>query len=776
MVKLLVFVLVGSTLGLVLANLHVSTVAQDRWRSGNQSQTFLDRNGQTMRSLLNEDSERMRGITLNEVPSHLITAVLVSEDRRFYEHFGIDLTSFARVLRNFALLKNSNGVSTINMQLSRILFPELRSWPLKPLQFFYAIALDIQFSKDELLIRYLNEIPYGRQVTGVAEACLYFFKTECHSISLSQAAVLSVIPKNPSRMIKDSSKLFTAKNYILKKMSKETSIEGPLLNSSLREGVELAKVRPTSESYHFTEFLRRSFPNALKSRRIKTTLDLNLQRSLQAMLKNHIHNSPSLGDAGSILVLDNPTGEVLAYVGGPDFYHSKFGKFDFVQSLRSPGSTLKPFVYALALQNGKSLSSLLLDMPSPFTSSKGVHIPTNYGGDFSGPIQLRYALGNSRNLPVLKLTQEIGEGQVLSTLRMLGFRELSQDSEHYGVGISLGNGEVSLFSLANAYRALANGGKVTSLKFLENQIPEKSQRVFSEPVAYQISDVLMDPEARAIEFGSSNWLEFDIPLSVKTGTSSAFRDHWIVGYNKKFTVAIWKGNADSSPISKRVSSISGAGRLFHEIVERVIQDYPAQAIPEPEGLVTRSVCTLSGDLAGPNCAFRRWELYSDVQGPESKSVHTCQFHKTLEVKNCDRQTRKLNYIDFPEELKEWGQKQGYRTLEVALKSDCKWSEDRAQFFLANQSLQEKTDVRIVEPADGTILGFDPSIPKSHQKLRIQLSSFEASKGFHLKVGDTKLQDQDADGSFLWPVQRGKFELQMVRGEDPVGEIVRIEVR
>ena len=324
------------------------------------------------------------------------------------------------------------------------------------------------------------------------------------------------------------------------------------------------------------------------------------------------------------VVLDNASGGILAWVGSPDFFEPVNGQVDMVVSPRQPGSALKPFLYGLAFDRGYSPATILPDIATVYQTSTGPYAPRNYDRRFHGPVRAREALGSSFNLPAVELASRLGTAELLATLARAGFASLDRDAEHYGLGLALGNGDVTLLELANGYRALANGGMWSPVRWLNGEGPGiEPRRVMSAGAAALVIDILADPVARIPGFGPVTPLEFPFRTAAKTGTSRHFTDNWAIAVTGGFTVAVWVGNFDGRPM-EGVSGVAGAGPLLHRATLLAARRYPPGMLPSPERVGARpvTICRLSGLRAGARCpASTEWLL------PVSAELHVCDWHR-----------------------------------------------------------------------------------------------------------------------------------------------------
>jgi penicillin-binding protein 1C len=404
-------------------------------------------------------------------------------------------------------------------------------------------------------------------------------------------------------------------------------------------GTEGLLIRPAAESFrapHFCDWILGQVPPEDRKELsvIRTTLDFELQRKVETLLKNGLTDLAVRGISnGAAVVLDNVTGEVLSLVGSRDFFDEVHdGQVNGALALRQPGSTLKAFTYGLALENGLTAAALIDDSPAQVNLVEGNYRPQNADRRYHGLISLRAALACSYNIPAVAVLQAIGPDLLYRRLHSLGFHRLDQDPGFYGLGLTLGNGEVSLLELTRAYSTLARQGlyrhersilRLLGKDGLERPVPArpKAERVFSPQVSYIITHILADPDARRPSFGYHNPLAFPFAVAAKTGTSKDFRDNWTVGYSRRYTVGVWVGNFRGEPMHN-VSGISGCGPLFRDIM-LLVQDKGAGAeFPEPDGLVTADVCPISGQRPTQACPAVTTEIF--IEGTEPRD--RCAYH------------------------------------------------------------------------------------------------------------------------------------------------------
>jgi penicillin-binding protein 1C len=566
--------------------------------------TFTDRTGIPLGTVLASDSTHAVAVPLDRVSPDFLRAIVAAEDARFARHGAIDLAALARALRDFAVFGQvRSGGSTIEMQLARLLHPAPSSFGGKLLQIARAQRIAIRSSKPAILEAYVNRVPMGGNLYGVEAASRTYFGEAASDLDLAQASLLAAIPNDPARLAPgaDWTALRTRQRYVLARMVELHEISRSRAD---RAYAETLRVRihdnGIGDAAHALFLL---YPHAGGSGRVRTTIDRALQRFVQAQTRDVIAalQAYHVADAAA-LVVDNHTGAVLAYVGSPDYFSDEaLGRNDGVAALRQPGSSLKPFMYELALERRTILSTTILpDVPAAYAIAGGkLYQPADYSGRFSGPVRVRYALANSLNLPAVHVLSDLGVGDFLQRLHELGFAHLDRSAAYYGLGLTLGGGEVSLWELVGAYSTLARNGAVLPLHLLAGDRPVAT-RVGDARAWALVTDMLADPHARAKSFGVHSVLEMPFPAAVKTGTSSDFRDTWTVGYTRDYTIGAWVGNFDGSPM-RGVSGVTGAGPLWNRIMLHLHERDEPPAFDPPPGSVRAAICATTGHAPRPGC-------------------------------------------------------------------------------------------------------------------------------------------------------------------------------
>lgn len=591
---------------------------------------LVDRAGAPLRTTRTADGSLTQWLSLEAIDPEVLVAFVAAEDRRFYEHAGVDPRALGRALiADLRARRIVSGASTISMQLARLLRPLPRSIPGKVAQGLWALRLDAHLSKQRILEQYLNRVPLGQGAIGVEAASALYFGASARDLSTGQAALLAAVAGAPSRdnPLVNAKRAIARRHRVLQRMQRSGSLTAAEAESAALEPPLIASADRAFRAPHYTAALlgRLARDGRSPTGRLYTPLDLPLQESLEAEARHTVDMMRTSGVRhAAIVVLDNATGGILAWVGSPDFYEPVSGQVDMVISPRQPGSALKPFLYGLAFDRGYTPASILPDIATVYQTSTGPYAPRNYDRRFHGPVRAREALGSSFNLPAVELASRLGTAELMATLARAGFASLDRDAEHYGLGLALGNGDVTLLELANGYRAIANGGVFRPVRWLVDEGPgAESQRVMSPGAAALVTDILADPVARIPGFGPVTPLEFPFPAAAKTGTSRHFTDNWAVAMTGGFTVAVWVGNFDGRPM-EGVSGITGAGPLLHRATLLAARRHPPGVLPTPERAGARpvTICRLSGLRAGAHCPSST-EWFLAVTG----TPHQCDWHR-----------------------------------------------------------------------------------------------------------------------------------------------------
>jgi penicillin-binding protein 1C len=691
------------------------------WMSPQSLVSFriLDRNNRVLREVLSDQSGSCRWLSREKIPAEVVAAAVAAEDRFFYFHPGVNVLSLLRASwQNITEGHIVSGGSTITQQLARNIHPGPRTVISKIRETWTALRLEKNWTKDQILTLYLNRIYYGNQAYGIEAASQTYFGKSCGDLTLAEAAFLAALPRSPARFhpaLHDPWILSTQKKILNKVFSCQLTSESAY-KRALRQKLKLEPVHSQFVAPHFCDFVLSHCSEEDKSsgRDIQTTLNLELQNHIQHLVKEHITSLSQRNiTQGAVVVIDNFNGEIISMIGSRDFFDNRHeGQVNGAVSLRQPGSTLKPFTYGLALQQGMSAADVLIDGPIQYSTPSGPYQPVNYDHKFHGPVRIRQALACSYNIPAVQLTERLGTERLYIKLKQAGFTTFVRPSSYYGVGLTLGNGEVTLLELTQAYSALSRGGVFQSASWRREEsenrasiIPET--RVFSPEVSYILTHILSDPDARIPAFGYRSPLRLPFPCAVKTGTSKDFRDNWAVGFTPSYTVGVWAGNFNGKPMHT-VSGVTGCGQLFRDIMLLLHRKNPPLEFTAPKNLIRRRICSESGLLVSSDCPGAIEEIF--IPGTEPKDM--CGRH--------DSSSLTPVYSLHPES-------------------------DR---------------IRIIQPSHGNIYQIDPVLKSEYQTIPLRAAVPAGVKitGFEWLADGMTLHSAPHDFIFRWPLSPGRHTI------------------
>ena len=599
----------------------------------------LDRDGRLLREVQVGSAAVHNPVQLSELSPWVVPALVAAEDARFFSHPGVDPLAVSRALGQWLWERRLvSGASTLTQQLARTLEARPRTVRGKLREMTLALRIEASLSKEQILEQYLSRVEFGPNLIGVEAASRHYFRKPARALDLSEAAALMGLPRGPSLYDpRRRPQLFERRRLrVLARMERLGLITPAELTRAELTPMKLAEplVARGAEHVSFALALRHG-GGVERARALRTTLAGDLQREAESIARAAVSELERHdGSALSLLVLDNASGDVLAYVGSPGYFDSeRSGANDGVTARRQPGSALKPFLYAAAMRDlGYGAATLLPDLPRAFTTASGSFNPRNYDQRFRGPVLLRQALGSSLNLPALEVSSRLGPERLLRTLHDFGFASLDRDAEHYGVGLALGDGEVTLLEVTRAYAALARGGELTPARLLLEQAePGASRRVLEPELAALITDILADDAARAAGFGRDSVLALPFPVAAKTGTSKGFRDNWAVGYTREVTVGVWVGNFDGSPL-RDASGVTVAGPVFRRLMLAAMRGRSPVPLYDESLLGSTEVCALSGQAPGDACPHRRREKVARGGLPAER----CDLHVRVQCAGGER--------------------------------------------------------------------------------------------------------------------------------------------
>lgn len=558
--------------------------------------TLLDRHGEVLQRLRLDTQKRMlEWVPLQDISPTLQQAILVAEDKRFYRHHGIDLLAAGSAFIDNLHRSRARGASTISMQLAKLLMTQEKvarhGWLTKLAHIRLALALERHWSKAQILEAYLNRVTFRGELVGIDAAARGLLAKGPSGLDQIDAAMLASLVRSPGTSRNTLARRTCVTLQAMWTQDAHAAIKKQCQLATIRVALLPARPFPLIGRDDAPHLARQLLRHA--GEHLHTTVDASLQRFAHHTLRTHLAQLTAQHvDDGAVIVLDNRSGDVLAYVGSSGDL-SGATEVDGVAALRQPGSTLKPFLYALALDQGwLNASSVLDDSPLALTTPSGLYIPQDYDRTFRGAVSVRTALGASLNVPAVRTLTLVGVDPFLATLRKSGLSSLTRDADHYGFGLALGAGDTTLLQLTNAYRLLANGGQWQAVNM---QMAEKhplqrgaNSRVFSPQASFIISDMLSDAAARTMTFGLSSPLSTRTWAAVKTGTSKGMRDNWAIGYTDHYTVGVWVGNFSGDPMWD-VSGITGAAPVWRDLIEYLHQSTASHPPAAPDGVVRQSV-------------------------------------------------------------------------------------------------------------------------------------------------------------------------------------------
>jgi len=749
------------------------------------STLVVDRHGEPLYEARSAAGLRGSVIEAGEVPLALARATEAAEDRRFRWHPGIDPIAIARAaISNVRAGRIVEGGSTLTQQVAELLLRGKtnggrRGWRAKIREAIVAVRLEHRLTKNEILALYLNVAPYGNQIQGARRASTAYFGRNVASLTVAEAAFLAALPQQPSRFNpwQTPDRAVNRQRRILTTMADRGWISAEELSAARDERLHLDRSRSAVIAPHFVERVIKSLDSG-RPRRVETTLDAGLQRAVAGIIAAERdslrrHHAENVATA----VLDNRTGEWLAWEGSGDYFNADHGgTIDGVVTPRQPGSALKPFTYAAAFERGMHPGQVLADVPSQFpTAEPGIlYSPRNYDGQFRGPLLARTALAGSENVPAVALASEIGVPSVARLLRRVGLTTLGNNAAHYGLGLTLGNSEVRLDELIAAYASIARGGEYLTPRMVRSvdghvTAAGSTDRVLTPRSAFWITDILADSNARAYIFGQGGSLDFPFPVAAKTGTSQSYFDNWVIGYTRDITVGVWVGNFDRTPL-RGSSGVTGAGPIFHAVMLAAVE-HSAGALPigqsvslaaPPPDVHRAELCATSGMAAGDACPTRVSEWV-----PTGASNDRCTWHHATD--------RGLITV-WPEQYREWARSAGLlptgpEPLAMLAAAPAEAIERTALSDARPLGRQDHSRLTITRPLGGALFLLDPSLRPEFQAL-----TFSARGGdgpLEWFVNGTSIAVVDQERGVRWPLARGRHRITVTdrRGETAETTIV-----
>lgn len=711
---------------------------------------LLDRHGARLREVPSSRNGVARWVPLEDMPPTLIEATLLAEDRRFWWHPGVDPLALARsALINLKAGRVLTGGSTLTQQLVRNLLPER---PGKAMEALYALRLELRSTKRDLLEAWLNRIPYGRGAYGVGAAAEAWFGKPVGALSPAEAATLAILVRAPESLT------FEEIEPLRQDLLRQMSLDPEALRVALAEQVVEAPFTERFAAPHFCDYVLSQLPSGVEE--VRTSLDLPLQEAAEDLLRAHLRrlNGQAVGN-GAVVVLDVATGGILAMVGSRDYFDSDAGQVNAVLARRQPGSTLKPFLYELGLERGLTAATVLPDLDFHPDGSTDGYFPQNYDWTSHGPVRLRTALACSYNQAAVRTLQELGPPAFLQRLQDLGFASLDREPSHYGLGLTLGDGEVTLLELANAYRALARGG-VAGPAQVVTRATAPGVPVLDPAASFVVTDILADPEARSPAFGRHGPLALPFPCASKTGTSKGYRDNWTLGYTPRYVVGVWVGNFGGGAMID-VSGVTGAGPLFRDLMLHLHPPaLPVRDFPRPAGLVRAAVCPSSGQRPGPDCPGGMREWFREGTSP----AEACDVHRRVNGRV---------YEVHPPLYRSWMADVG-----LPLPAGGGWvtrpaADPSPRAEEPEPRAPQPQRLAVAFPEDGATFRLDPILRREYQTLRLRAVVPDGVEQVEWLVDGRSLGRCPSPHTRDWPLTPGRHTITLRTGTEEAS--VRIEV-
>ncbi|HEU5047173.1 MAG TPA: transglycosylase domain-containing protein [Rickettsiales bacterium] len=658
----------------------------------------VDRSGAPLavsyRNALNDSSI----LPLYSVPSLLQQAFIAAEDKRFFSHHGVDwLARLAAVRQDIKALHGVRGASTITEQVVRILHPRPRTLWSRWVEGFEAMSLERHAAKAQILEFYLNQVPYAANRRGIVQAARYYFNREVATLTPKEMLALAVLPRAPSAY-----DLYAHPGKITPALLRLATAMHLPEEETASGAFALGKPALPVSADHFVSYIRQNV--AASPGKLTTTLDAHIQQQaqqtldalLRGMKRKQAHNAAAM-------IVDHETGEILAWVTAGDSQQA----IDAVLTPRQPGSSMKPLLYALALDSGWTAATIIPDEPITQEINDGMHRFRNYSHTYYGKVTLREALGNSLNIPAIHTIDHVGVARYLATLHRLGMESLTQPADFYDEGLALGDGEVTLFEMMQAYAALAHRGVFRPLTaLLDSPYARPNERIYSEEAASLIGNILSDPWAKRLEFGTGSMLNLPVQTAAKTGTSTDYHDAWAMGYNSHYVVGIWMGNLDGKPMDG-VTGSSGPAIALRSIFAALTERIPTAPLYLSPRLVKHDICTQAHD--GSRGCFMHSEYF--IAGTEPTA--------------------------------------------------------------AAPIVSTAPHPALVRPVDGLYLAYDPRVPANKQAFEFVAQGISPGQQAGWKLNGKTVAVTD-NGHYLWPLQRGDYQLVLEVAESGGGQMQPVD--
>ncbi|NMB39574.1 MAG: penicillin-binding protein 1C [Firmicutes bacterium] len=724
------------------------------------SKLVLDEHGQILRVFLNKEEQWILPDDGRDIPFRLRTAVIQYEDKRFEKHWGIDPFALGRaVYQNIVSRSRISGASTITMQVARLMQPKPRTIRNKLIEMVQAVAFEFKYTKDEILKLYLLHAPYGSNIIGYRTASLRYFGKEPENLSWAEAAVLAVLPNNPANInpMQNQDKLKEKRDGLLKNLFESGLIDHTAYTLAAAEPIPQGQYSFTLSAPHLAEKLARNCPDSI----IKTTIDKTVQDKVTSLVKEYVNSLGHKGvKNGAVLVTDTATGHVKAYAASQDYLdNSNLGKIDGIQMSRSAGSTLKPFLYALAMDQGLIIpESVIPDIPASY----GGYTPYNADRSFSGLVRADKALIRSLNAPAVYLLNQYGLNNFYRFFQSVGLNSLNREANDYGLSIILGSLEISLWELSRLYHGLANYGEFLDQLIVSEQVNLNSQSVFGKKrlitpgSAYLVLDILKEVERPGLDY---YWREYQSgsPVAWKTGTSYGNRDAWAVGVSPQWVIAVWVGNFSGEEVSG-LSGIDSAAPLLFQVFAQLGKNSYQKWFLKPENELKEIAVSkdtgyrLQGETSETKMAlasvaalpleYSPYEKVLFLNGSESMQVCSLCWDRD--------DMRTVRRLIYPPYISLYFAKSGVDYSLPPHNPDC-------------PALKRENSISFIYPKHGSYIFIPKDIDGEYQKITLQIAHGEKESRIFWYLDDSYLTETVDNHQVSILLETGWHQLYVVDG-------------
>lgn len=749
------------------------------------STRIYDRHQRLLYEITPDGNGRNTILSLDEIPQHCVNALIATEDADFYSHPGVSLRGIVRaVWLNLRGGEVVAGGSTITQQVARnlLLDPNARAERTvqrKLREMVLALRLQRAHSKDEVLALWLNQTDFGNLAHGIDAAARAYFGKDAQSLSLAECALLIGIPQSPALYdpLTNPDAAKTRQGTVLDLMVRRAYITEPEAEIAKADELQYAAVPYPIEAPHAVlavwKELEENYPEHLYAQGLEvvTTIDLDWHQAVERIVQRELdrlnnpdvaQRTPANANNAAVVAMNPHTGEVYVMLGSPNYFDDRIsGAMNLALTPRQPGSTLKPFTYALAMNPDRATpqtaASMILDIRTPFVTRRlESYVPANFDLQEHGPVSVREALASSYNIPAVITLEQLGVRPFIQLMTDLGVDQLASNAD-VDLSVTLGGGEVRLLNLTAAYGTLANGGTRVQPSLVQTvtttdgdvlyQNQERIQeQVIDERVAFIITDILSDDNARIPSFGANSLLNIGRPAAAKTGTTTDFRDNWVMGYTPKLVVGVWVGNADYTPMVN-ATGLTGAGPIWHHTIRTLTADVPETPFARPEGVVGAEVCGLSGLLPTAACSATRWEWF--IEGTVPTELDT--MHQFFEV---DTLTGQLATEATPPDRR---QEQVFVVLPPAARA---WGSANGIPEPPTTSLAQTNEpLRVLSPDPFTTYEISPVTPIETQKLRFSVATPSDTQYVTYYLNGERIAiANESPFSAWWQLAVGEYEM------------------